>query len=325
MRALRGAGHDLCLLTNVAGATEDHSPVVPDPVGRHPEAAEVARRIDDFAPDIVIIRNAESLSRHAAVHVRRRGIPALLYNLLPMTERPGLKRRLRHWAWRLPHERITPVPGLPPRTRTDPRAHYLPWPVARLPHPETGKTPHDRLRLLCVGKLGSKRKNQPALVSAIEDAGLETRVLLTLVGTETGGNAAHAETVRALSQRDWITLVPPMPFAEMARFHAEADACILPSFDEPLGVSPVESMAYGSVPMISSDAGSAGYLTQGKDGFVIDMHRPETLVSALREMLDADRRAELGQAALQTAEHELSEHRFLDRFHAILRGKGLPV
>ena len=68
----------------------------------------------------------------------------------------------------------------------------------------------------------------------------------------------------------------------MPEVYAAHDICILPSFAEPLGTSPVEAMAYGTVPIISAQCGSAGYLTSGRDGFVFDPDDMTSAAEALR-------------------------------------------
>ncbi|MFZ7091136.1 glycosyltransferase family 4 protein [Primorskyibacter sp. 2E233] len=290
--------------------------------------AVVEDAFDSFKPDFVFVRNAWSLSRRAARAARRRGVPALLYNQLPVIQNTSVLRQAELLWKGLPRRRVTPVAGLPPQVGHDPWAMYLPWPVAALPSPDPMPKPKGKLHLVCVGKLGLPRKNQPLLIKAMEAAGLQSLYHLTLIGTapkeHKPGQYEQAQLMADLSTRDWITMHPNVPFPQMGNIHASADVSILPSFAEPLGTSPIEAMAYGSVPVISSDCGSAGYLTDGQNGFVIDMTRPDSATNALRKLATDDAmRQRMSQAARQTAETELSEARFIERLNALLMAHGV--
>ncbi|MFW2543228.1 glycosyltransferase family 4 protein [Primorskyibacter sp. 2E107] len=326
VRAMLAAGHELQILANGSGSGEDHSLLTPRVMGRHPAQSDVDAAVDAFQPDLVVVRNAWALSRRAARAARTRNIPALLYNLLPMNAPTSILRRAE-LAWKgLPRQRITPVPGLPGASgRSDPFGHYLPWPVAALPTPAplAKPGPGAKLHIVCIGKLGLPRKNQPELIDAMEAAGLDAHYHVTLVGSPAKSDdpkqAEHAARIEALSKHDWITLRSGITFADMANVYASADVCVLPSFAEPLGVSPVEAMAYGAIPVISSDSGSAGYLRQGENGFIIDMHQPKTVADALRRIAEAPAlRQSLSAAARHKTQTDLSESRFLERLDTIL-------
>nr|WP_255670548.1 glycosyltransferase family 4 protein [Cognatishimia sp. F0-27] len=252
----------------------------------------------------------------------------MLYNQQPLTEITTLWRRIE-LRWKgLPLQRFTPVPGGDgPR---DPYATYLPLPVARLPVETPAPRVEGKLNLLCVAKLGAARKNQPLLIETIEKAGLTDRLHLTLIGTppkpSEAASRAHGERVEALSEKPWITLVDRVPFQDMAAFYAAADACVLPSFRELHGMAPREGMAYGAVPILSDECGSAGELTDGEDGFVVDMHKPDELGRVLTRLCDdPGLRRRIGAAAQATAERDLSEARFIDGLHAILARFGVAT
>ncbi|MBV2359305.1 glycosyltransferase family 4 protein [Thalassococcus sp. CAU 1522] len=328
VRAMRAAGHDLCFLVNESAKSEDHSHLTPVVMGRHPSRSEVARAIADFAPDLVVVRNAWALSRRAARVARQSDIPCLLYNLLPYLGKTSLLRQAE-LRWKgLPVQRITPVRGLGPDRPADPFARYLPWPVGRFDAPDPWPREPGKLNVLCVGKLGLARKNQPLLLDAIDKAGLQDRVNVLLVGStprKTSAQASHAAQLADLTTAPWVRMIAGLPFRDMANVYAGADVVVLPSTGEPLGVAPIEGMAYGAIPIISSESGSAGYLTHGENGFVVDIRRPGSLADALRAVLPDAPRAAISAAARRTAETELGEAAFLDRLHAILQGEGVSV
>lgn len=325
VRAMLAEGHRVTILANGAGQAEDHSLLQPVVMGKYPDQAAVTAAVRNAAPDIVFVRNAFALSRRAARAARRLGIPAMLYNLLPADEPTGTLRWLDLWWKGQPAHRITPVKGLSGRT-PEPYATYLPWPVGQIDDAPRPPRPDGPVRILCVGKIGTRRKNQILLIETLERAGLTDRVHLTLAGTTPNGKGRteHRQDVADAARRDWVTLVPPKPFREMPALFRAADICILPSFAEPLGVAPVEAMAYGTLPMISEEAGSAGYL-QGTDaGHIIDMTRPETLIDPLKAMLEDPALLARGQAqAAALAAGPLGEARFIQNLHALLQRHGV--
>lgn len=325
VRRMQADGHAVKLLVNNASKGEDHSLLAPNVLGKYPGYPEVEEIVRGFAPDLVIPRNAWAVSRHAARAARNLRIPMLLYNQLPYTRPTTLLRRIVLRAKRLPAHRVTPVYGLSREAAPDPFARYLPWPVAALPVPPgTHRVADGPLRVLLVGKLGSARKNQIALVDALEAAGLERQVHLTLAGAASRQNEAHLDKVRGLSSKAWVTLAGQLPFQEMAGLYASHDVCILPSFAEPLGTSPIEAMAYGTVPMISTQCGSAGYITHDVDGLLFD---PTDLAAAATTLkrLAQDRGAlsRLREGALATQARDLSEDRFSANLTALLRESGV--
>ncbi|MGR3500728.1 glycosyltransferase family 4 protein [Pseudaestuariivita sp.] len=320
-RALTAAGHKVTVLAVHAAALEDHSDVQPIVVGKAPDPRHVAQLVADAAPDLVLVRNITPLSQAVARAARLQRRKCLLYNLAPMTEVPSTARRFLLWRKGMPQNRVTPCPGLDPSAPRDPRATYLPWPVAALPG--GARRASDKLRLLCVAKLGQPRKNQDKLIAAIEAAGLEAHVHLTLIGNDdlrgSDMDAGYLQRIMDAGQKDWITVQGPVPYAEMPAVYREHDVIVMPSNDEPLGMAPVEAMAYGLAPVISDASGSAGYLTDGVDGLRVDMRDPVSLEQALTRLVKEPGLADqLGKAALQLAETELSPAHFLQRFEALL-------
>lgn len=323
VRRLLADGHEVRLLVCMASGGEDHSMVEPVIMGKSPAYEEVEKEVTDFRPDLVIIRNAWAISRRASRAARRQGIPRILYNQVPDDVLTGFGRRVLLRYKGLPVERFTPVRGQDRSKPRDPYARFMPLPVDVLPHQVLPRE-DDRLKVLLVGKLGAERKNQHVLIQKIEEMNAQDRISLTLAGTVPGPDNAHYATIQDMARRPWIKLAGSVPFLEMGTLHASHDVCILPSFDELRGTSPLEAMAYGAVPMISDQCGSAGDLTHGDDGVVFDPLHMEQAVEWLLK-LDADR-AELDrmkQAAHATWRRDLSEEAFSRNIRALLDDFGV--
>ena len=322
VRALRSAGHRVSIFANAASPGEDHSTVAPRLFGDTPRYAAVAEAMVAARPDLCFLRNAVALSRHATVAAARAGIATYRYNQTPVTEHSAWRARLALRLKRLPLRRVTPVRGLDGLAPSDPWATYLPWPVDRVDPTAVRTGTSAPLRLLCVGKFAHPKKNQLDLLHQIERAGLASQIALTLVGSAPEGRDAdrrdYAERVRHAAARIGATLRTNVPFAEMGAIYRAADICVLPSRFEKLGSAPLEAMAHGCVPMISSACGSAGSLTHGVDGVRVDPDRPGAFAEAIAN-LAADRRglAALSRGALATAAGDLGWARFVERVETL--------
>ncbi|WP_113290185.1 glycosyltransferase family 4 protein [Rhodosalinus halophilus] len=321
-RALVEAGHRVTVMADATGPSEDHSVVQPVVLGRAPGAAAVARSVETARPDLVFLRNTSKLKEEAARAARRSGAALWYYDLRPLTEQARWTKRLRRRLAGLPLRRVTPVPGLDAEAPADPLARYLPWPVARDPAVPLARG-DGPVTVICVGKLSQPRKNLHLAIEALRDPGRAGRARLQLVGTTdrraSGHDARYLAHLEAAAQAEsWIELHRDVPLAAMPALYAAADICVMPSIDEPLGYAPVEAMAYGAVPVISTAAGSAGYLTEGRDGVRVDIDAPGALDTALHQLVnDAPYRARLAAGARATAESELSPARFLERIEAL--------
>lgn len=322
-RALQQAGHQVHLFANRALGDEDHSHLTPHVFGAQPSFAEIRKAMAAIGPDLVFLRNAVGLNREAARAARKLNVPAWRYNQTAVTTPTPVWGQVQTWLKGLPQRRVTPVRGLDRTAPPAPNAHYLPWPVERL-DPGTVPPPQDsRLRVLAVGRLGEPRKNHLALLQALDQAKLFDRVALTLVGAKpanlTGTRAAYFDQIQALAQPNQVEIRANVPYQQMASVYAAAQVCILPSTYETLGIAPVEAMAYGCVPVISTVSGAAGYVVPGENGLHVDHTRPETMADALGQLAeDRDLLDRLTQGTLATIADDLSAARFVERVEALL-------
>ncbi|MGH1416390.1 MAG: glycosyltransferase family 4 protein [Pelagimonas sp.] len=319
VRQMIADGHAIELLVNSSAGSEDHSALKPKVMGKYPSRAEVEKAVRQFEPDVLFIRNAWAISRRASRAGKKLGIPRVLYNQLPYNRQTTLLRRLKLAHKGLPAHRITPVAGLPNGGSGDRFGRYLPWPVGQLPHTKCAIKHPPKLRVLLVGKFNSERKNQHLLIDALEQSGVADQIELTLVGSMPSEDHPHRTALDKLGQKPWVTLVGNVPFLEMADVYARHDVCILPSFGEPLGTAPVEAMAYGVVPVISNECGSAGYITHGQDGLVVDPHDMASVAQHLGRLAsDRETVSALGRGATATYETHLSEPVFSSKLTALL-------
>ncbi len=320
--ALRDAGCTVHIFATSQNPFEDHRKVVPRIFSGTSTRREVKDAIREATPDLVFIRSCKPVSRFVGEYCRLHRIKAFSYGQSPLGKRASFGRRIARFLDGQPLRRVTPVRGLDPSPSPDPSARYLPWPVSAASVTRVPRRPDGPLRILCIGKLAQPRKNQMLLIDALDSLDNPERIELTLVGAlfdgQTEGTSAHYRALVARSQcstKDMqVRICPNIPYAEMPDLFARHDICVLPSDSEPLGTAPLEAMAYGLVPILSSQCGSAGSVTNGQDGFVVDVHDKIALKSVLTRLCDNPELIErIGNAARETAETELGPGRFLER------------
>lgn len=323
-KALIEAGHEVAIFARDQGMIEDHAFLEPYVFGAAPDLGAVRDRLRSFDADLIFLRRSGALSKLVYRLTRRTRSRVLAYDLHPLTQQRTWRTRLSYWSQRRTWERVTPVPGLDAAATKDTAAHFLPWPVEAMPLPEDRYRPPEAtpVHILCVGKLARARKKQDALIGALKP--LADRIKLTLAGATdrniTGADEAHYRALIATAaQHEWINLVEDIDFAKMPALYAEHQICVLPAEREPLGVAPLEAMAYGTIPVIAEDAGSAGYISPGLNGERVDMKDAGALNRILRKLVDdRELRVSLSKGALQTARDTLSRDAFVRRVTAFL-------
>ncbi|OSP54270.1 glycosyltransferase family 4 protein [Pseudoruegeria sp. SK021] len=330
-KALVQAGHQVKVFAAKREPTEDYSFVTPQVVGRDSSPRDLRHDLKAFAPDLVILRTARPLSRWVEGAGRFGRLPMLRYDQKAMSELPAFRDVLERAVQGLPQWRVTPKPARHGVASIDPRAHYLPWPVARDPEvPVRQRQPDAPLAVLCVGKLMQQRKGQHKLIAAMAAGLAEGRMTLTLVGSTLGSvrdaDPDHLDSLRraAAASQGRITLKENLDFGDMGSVYGQHDVCVLPAAREQLGTAPIEAMAYGCVPVIGGRCGSAGYLTDGVDGHVVSMDHPEVLTAVLDRLAkDPAQLSQMSAAARHTAETELGPARFVQRMEQLVaRPKG---
>lgn len=317
-RFLVEAGWSVHVFVESAVKREDHSFVQPKTFRLPADRARLADAFLSARPDLVLLRRTKYLTWPVRLLALRSRVPVWTYSQRPLDSPRSLRNKLRKLLSGLPLRRITPVPGLDPAVSPDPSARLIPWPVAALCPPCPPEEP-GVLRALCVATLGQTRKNVLPLLTALSPLGRGGKLHLTLIGNTGGGNRVQLQEIRAAAKQSWLTLHESVDFTEMPKHHAAADVAILPAYDEPLGTSPVESMAYGAVPCIATGCGSAGYITHGENGFRFAPDDITPLVGALNSFIENPAHlASMRDRARHYAETELGRARFLERMEALL-------
>lgn len=128
---------------------------------------------------------------------------------------------------------------------------------------------NDKFRCLTIGYIES-RKGQDILVESVKalDESVRNESEFLLVGQDT--SLLAQELKRHIAAVSAIRILGTMDREGIHRIIKTADLLIVPSREDPMPTVAAEAMMY-SVPCIVSDStGTAGYLTDGRDGWIFE-------------------------------------------------------
>jgi glycosyltransferase involved in cell wall biosynthesis len=177
---------------------------------------------------------------------------------------------------------------------------------------------------LCVGRLDDPRKNVRLLLAAYARLPQSARSGLRVV---LAGHAAPPPEfwaeADALGVTGRIQFVHQPNIEQLVELYRRAAMFVLPSEEEGLGVALLEAMACGVAVVATRSGGPDGIITDGRDGFLVDLGDARTLSSRM-QTLAADRELNraIGLAARATIERtyaeEVAGNAFRDMWEALL-------
>lgn len=152
---------------------------------------------------------------------------------------------------------------------------------------------HETLKILCIGKYQFS-KNIKLLLEVINELNNKNyNFELTVIGS-TGNDLREKyfdEVNVYLKENNLIekvNLLKNVPFEDIENYYQSHDIFILPSIKEPASISQIEAMSYGLPVICSSDNGTAHYVQNGINGFVIDMNFDNLYESILNYINEPD-------------------------------------
>ncbi|WLQ44777.1 glycosyltransferase [Streptomyces laculatispora] len=155
----------------------------------------------------------------------------------------------------------------------------------------------------------------PAVLAEYPDA------RFVLAGPDTGALPGTLRLARELGVLDSLDHVGPLGHEEVLAAGRQADVYVLPSIEEPLGVSVLEAMSVGTPVVITRTCGLGPDVAQAGAGRVIDSRVGEDAANAgkvaraVLELLEPKANAEAGQAAWEL----VGEHFTIDVVTRTLR------
>lgn len=238
-----------------------------------PPKGSASRIIQDFLPDVVIVRERAFYNVPFVRFSKRLGIPCVLYNqtALGMENRSSFRMRLTRSLF--PKARMTPVRSVFENDADCKTDYFVPFiQEIVIPFEEKRFFQSDRVDFLCVARYEA-RKNLLLLVNAYAGMQGMERTHLTIVGEKLSRDQIEyyerlQEEIDRLGIQNSVTLKENCSREQVYQEYARADLFVLPSTRERASVSQLEAMSC-SLPVICSDTnGTACYVEHGQNGFL---------------------------------------------------------
>jgi glycosyltransferase involved in cell wall biosynthesis len=141
------------------------------------------------------------------------------------------------------------------------------------------------------------------LINAFAELAKEDRDRVELFLAGNGDLAAANQLIAELSLTDKITILDWLNPQQRDKLLAEADGFILPSYNEGLPMSMLESMAWGLPVIVTPVGGIPEVIIHQQNGLLVEPGNREQLVTAMQSLIrDEDLRMSLGMAARQSVE-----------------------
>jgi glycosyltransferase involved in cell wall biosynthesis len=274
-----------------------------------PRVRELFLALQQFRPDVVVVKDLRTTSLVAAAIAKSFGAtPVLMWNK-PRTARKArllaagggvlLPRRKFHTGYSGTLGEDMRLGGALGRSR------LLPYPIRpgrpRTVQPEAGDRARP-VRIVAVGSLTNPVKRFPLLIDAFALSGLGGRATLTIfgLGSEASpafGEVRERERAHGLRPTEFAFNVPYATLQEQLR---DFDLLVVPSQKEMSGAVIYEGMAQSLPVICSTRCGARVYLEDGISGSIFISDSVESLSERIRELVDDhDLRLRMGQAAYQ--------------------------
>ncbi|MDD6697302.1 MAG: glycosyltransferase family 4 protein [Veillonellaceae bacterium] len=102
------------------------------------------------------------------------------------------------------------------------------------------------------------------------------------------GSGAYEDDVRAFIERegigDHVFLHPPCPRTKIGAFWQYMDVCISTSLWEGRGISILEAMMWGAVPVVTETAGAHQDIEDGRDGYIVPIGDVDAMTGRVLEL-----------------------------------------
>ena len=102
---------------------------------------------------------------------------------------------------------------------------------------------------------------------------------------------------------------------QLPAYFRAADIFILPSRFETFGLTTLEAMACGTIPLVSHTAGSREIIIDGLNGFIVDTHDRKALSELILKLLtDVKLRKKISENAAFTIQQHYAWDKIVEKF-----------
>lgn len=166
---------------------------------------------------------------------------------------------------------------------------------------------HEKMKILVIGTI-DKRKGMHLLQKALKltKASVQEKIEITIIGKPHECEKSLAESLRN-SKYACLKYIGQKPHDELLAIFKDSDILLCPSLDDPMPIVCTEAMILRKVIIVSDHTGTASFIKDGENGFVIPAGSPQAIADAIEKALSKrDEFAEIGEKAREVYEQNFT-------------------
>lgn len=299
-----------------------------------PTFNKMRKIINDFSPDLVILRDYSIYNACIYSICKKRGIPGILYNQSPLflnAEKKDsfIKKLIKVY---FPKIRITPVLGKVDNIEVkDKNAFYVPFVVEpcwkRNSLNINGK---QEIKILCVGKY-EERKKHLELLQTINEMKNKS-IVITLIGE--CSRETHIEYVNKIQEYaqkidNKIRILTNLSLEETFKEYKKADLFILASEKEFASVAQLEAMSCSLPVIVSDNNGTGNCVNDGVNGFLFKENDFNNLKEKIQYFTNnPEELVEMGKRSYEIIEENYSFEKYyeiIEEINTLLQKKKVTI
>ncbi|MCU0458708.1 MAG: glycosyltransferase family 4 protein [Bacteroidales bacterium] len=284
-----------------------------------PKLLKYIKMVKSFSPDVIIIRGATT---PVYARVLMPFIFIVRYKVVFYTQGPKyvkkIKRLRRIHDWFvikiLKVRWFTPVLFRETSINECINLTYIDYvPFFMYPGIEEGleRRMPDVVSFICVGKFEPRKKIKLLIETFSFIAKKNAACSLTIIGNSDSSerNAYFKECeelIREKALEPTVLLLKNVPHEQISSYYLKSHIMILPSINEPASISELEAMSFGLAIITSKDNGSAHYIKNGLNGYVIEVNSDNLLETIMIYINNPELALIHGKESLRLIREDLS-------------------
>lgn len=178
--------------------------------------------------------------------------------------------------------------------------------------------PHEKVRILLIGTV-DKRKGMHLIQKALKltKESVLRQIELTIVGEPR--EKSLAESLKN-SNIPCLKYIGPKTHGEVISIFKNNDILLCPSLDDPMPIVCTEAMMLKKVIIVSDHTGTASFIKDGKNGFVIPADSPQAIADAIEIAINRQKDfSKIGEEARKVYEQNFTMSVFENNIKQIFR------
>lgn len=175
----------------------------------------------------------------------------------------------------------------------------------------------DKVKILFVGTI-CKRKGQHVLLNSLEllSDTVREQIEIVLIGSSSDDEMLNEI---CLNKYDCLSYEGEIKHGTLLRKYSDMDILLCPSLDDPMPIVCTEAMMFSKPVIVSTNTGTASFIQEGVNGYVVKAGDAEELAKAIeRAVVEKDKLTEMGKQARLVYEQNFTFEKFEDNIRRMI-------